>query len=131
MGWEIRDFYTQKSEWFGPTGIFPEHRERASLVGRLCGPGRKRILELGAGSGGTASAMAEHSHTVVAVEFSPLRVAFARELAKGHRNLKILEADFYKVKLSSRFDVVCFWDSFGMGSDADQRRLLRRVGREW
>ena len=131
MGWEIREFYTKKSEWFGPAGIFPEHRERASLIERLCGRGRKRILELGAGSGGTAAAMADRGHSVVAVEFSPLRVAFARDLAQGRRNLKILEADFYKVRLSGRFDVVCFWDSFGMGSDADQRKLLRRVGREW
>jgi hypothetical protein len=42
-----------------------------------------------------------------------------------------LEADFYTVRLSGRFDVVCYWDGFGLGSDADQRRLLERVGRDW
>jgi hypothetical protein len=33
--------------------------------------------------------------------------------------------------LGSDFDVVCYWDGFGVGDDADQRRLLRRVAEEW
>lgn len=130
MDWVI-DYYSKKSEWFGPPGIFREFRERASAIERLCGTGPKRILELGAGGGGTAAAMADLGHSVVALELVPLRVAFARELATGHRNLEVLEADFYTVQLPGRFDVVCYWDSFGIGTDGDQRRLLRRVAREW
>jgi hypothetical protein len=26
---------------------------------------------------------------------------------------------------------VCYWDGFGVGSDADQRRLLRRIAADW
>jgi len=45
--------------------------------------------------------------------------------------LTALEADFYDVSLDREFDVVCYWDGFGVGSDADQRRLLRRISSEW
>lgn len=130
MDW-IEPFYTTRSRWFGPTGIFAEHRARAADVERLCGPGAKRILELGAGGGGTAAAMVDLGYTVVAVELSPVRAQFARDLAKSRPNLTVLEADFYSVDLQGRFDVVCYWDGFGVGRDDDQRRLLQRVSREW
>lgn len=131
MNW-ARDFYSTRSEWFGPTGVFPEHRSRASDLVRLCGIGPKRILELGAGAGGTAAAIADLGYHVVAVELSPVRAAFARALAAdGRPNLTVLEADFYTVHLEGVFDVVCYWDGFGVGSDADQRSLLRRVRKEW
>lgn len=130
MSW-VKPYFTRQAEWFGPTGIFPEHRERAAVIERLCGGGPKRILELGSGAGGTAAAMADLGHTVVAVELSPARVAHARGLAKERPNLLVLEADFYSVELTGRFDVVCYWDGFGVGTDDDQRRLLRRVAHKW
>ena len=102
-------------------------------MARLRGPGPKRILELGAGPGATAAAFADAGHTVVAVELSPQRAAFAHALAQSPRagSLTVLEADFYTVALDGPFDVVCCWEVFGLGSDADQRRLLRRIAQEW
>jgi protein-L-isoaspartate O-methyltransferase len=76
-----KQFYTTRSEWFGPTGIFPEHQARALDLDRWCGSSSKRVLDLGAGAGGTAAALADRGHTVVAVEFSPVRATFARSLA--------------------------------------------------
>ena len=130
MEW-VESFYSTRSRWFGPTGIFAEHPARAVDVERLCGHGPKRVLELGAGSGGTAAAMADLGHTVVAVEISPVRAAFAKNLAKGRPSLTVLEADFFSVKIRDTFDVVCYWDGFGVGEDSDQRRLLQRVNTEW
>lgn len=130
----IKDFYTQAGIWWGPDpqaeGIHPA---RVAAVERLCGPGHKRILELGSGSGASAAALADAGHAVVAVELSPSRATLARELAKIPRagSLSVLEADFYTVALDARFDVVCCWETFGLGSDADQRRLLRRIARDW
>jgi hypothetical protein len=46
-------------------------------------------------------------------------------------SLTVLQADFYTVRLDGRFDVVCCWEVFGLGSDADQRRMLGRIAREW
>jgi protein-L-isoaspartate O-methyltransferase len=84
MDW-VKEFYTRKSEWFSPTGVLEHHHARAANSERLCGPGVKRTLELGAGAGGTATAMADLGHTVVAVEQSPLRSAYAKDLAKTPR----------------------------------------------
>ena len=132
MDW-IEPFYTKRSEWMGPTGIFDHHRARAASLEHYSGAGKKRILELGAGAGGTAAAMADLGHSVIAVELSPLRAAFARELAQEPRkgSLTVIEGDYYALDFPEQFDLICHWDSFGMGSDADNRRLLRRMAEDW
>ncbi len=133
MEW-VKDFYNQAGVWWGPGSDDPaEDLARAAAIQRLCGPGAKRILELGAGSGRTAAAMADLGHTVVAVELSPTRVRQAQELLGATRtgSLAFLEADFYTVELDGRFDVVCYWDGFGVGSDAGHRRLLQRIAQCW
>lgn len=130
----VKDFYDQAGIWWGAQSDNPaDDLERADAVERLCGPGVKRILELGAGAGRTAAAMAARGHAVAAVELSPMRARQARELLGVPRPgaLTIVEADFYTVELAGRFDVVCYWDGFGVGSDADQRRLLQRIAQEW
>jgi SAM-dependent methyltransferase len=130
----VKDFYTQAAIWWGKD---PQsegtHTERVRLIERLCGPGPKRILDLGAGPGRTAAALAEHGHTVVAVELNPTDARYARELFKTQRlgAVTLLEADFYTVDIQGPFDVVTCWQVFGIGSDSDQRRLLRRISQEW
>ena len=64
MDW-IEPFYTKRSAWMGPTGIFASHRARAASIERYSGAGKKRILELGAGAGGTAAALADLGHSVI------------------------------------------------------------------
>lgn len=130
----IKDFYSQAGTWWGRDPQAPGvHPARVKTVERLCGAGPKRILELGAGTGASAAACADAGHAVVAVELSPSRADFARELARTPRNgsLTIMEGDFYTLDLQQRFDVVCCWETFGLGSDPDQKRLLRRIAREW
>jgi SAM-dependent methyltransferase len=129
----VKAFYTQAHHWWGPNLHQDWHDTRAATVARLCGPSPKRMLELGAGTGGTAATMADWGHDVVAVEFAPPRVAYARALAQAPRpgSLMVLEADFYTVVLDGQFDIVCYWDGFGVGTDADQRRVLRRMATEW
>ncbi|THF68003.1 class I SAM-dependent methyltransferase [Deinococcus sp. Arct2-2] len=39
----------------------------------------------------------------------------------------VVAGDFYTVDLPLRFDTVCYWDGFGVGTDDDQRRLLARI----
>jgi SAM-dependent methyltransferase len=132
MDW-IEPFYTKRSEWMGPTGIFDHHRARAASLEHYSGAGKKRILELGAGAGGTAAAMADLGHSVIAVELSPLRAAFARELAREPRqgSLTVIEGDYYALDFPEQFDLICHWDSFGMGSDAENQRLLQRMAEDW
>jgi len=129
----IKDFYDQTGIWWGPNVDQDYYQERVRTLERLCGPGSKKVLDLGAGPGGTAATMADAGHAVVAVELSPGRIQFARQLAKlPHKgSLRVIEGDFYTVKLEERFDVVCCWEVFGLGSDADQRQLLRRIASDW
>ena len=130
----IKDFYTQAGEWWGADPQAPTvHKTRVEIVERLCGAGPKKILDLGTGPGATAAALADAGHNVIAVELSSSRADFARSLAKSARKgvLTILEDDFYTMELKERFDLVCCWETFGLGTDADQRRLLKRIADEW
>jgi len=88
---------------------------------------------LGAGAGGTAAALADLGHQVVAIDIAPLSVTFARQLAQEPRpgTLEVREADFFTVSFDGTFDVVAYWNGFGIGRDADQRRLLRRIASAW
>ncbi len=132
LAW-VKPYYTRAGEYWGPTGVEQRHRERLATLTRLCGTQAMRILELGAGTGEVAAIMADAGHAVVAVEFSPTRAPNIRALARRPRegSLTALEEDFYTFVLPAEFDVVCYWDGFGIGSDADQRRLLRRIAVEW
>lgn len=130
----VQDFYTQAGIWWGSD---PQsqgtHTGRADIVRRLCGAGHLRILDLGCGPGRTAAALADEGHSVTGIELNPTDAGYARELLKTpHKGtLEFLEADFYTGALNGAFDVVTCWQVFGLGSDADQRRLLRRISREW
>jgi SAM-dependent methyltransferase len=127
------DFYTAQSQRFGPSGILDHHRERASRLDQALNQRRTgRVLELGAGAGGTAAATAELGYEVTAIELSPLRAEYARDLASTvNGSLTIVEGDFYTADLGHGYDAVAYWNGFGMNEDADQRRLLRRVADEW
>jgi SAM-dependent methyltransferase len=128
----IKDFYTQTEIWWGPDPGEEYYPVQVAAVERLCGVGSKRILELGAGSGGTAAALSDGGHDVTAVELSPvIRSRVDRLDTPRAGKLALMEADFYTVQLQGRFDLVCYWDGFGVGSDRDNRRLLRRIAREW
>jgi SAM-dependent methyltransferase len=130
----IKDFYDQAGIWWGADPQAPAvHKTRVETIERLCGAGSKTILDLGTGPGATAAALADAGHNVTAVELSPARADYARKLARiSHAgSLLVLEDDFYTVKLQERFDVVCCWETFGLGTDTDQRRLLRRIEDEW
>lgn len=132
-GW-VRDFYDRAAVWWGPD---PQpkgtHDTRVATVTRLTGPAPKRILDLGAGGGATSAALADAGHSVVAVDLSPMRAAYARELAAlPHAGaMTVVEGDFYTLDLGRGYDVVCCWEVFCFGNDADQRSLLRRIARDW
>jgi SAM-dependent methyltransferase len=134
----VADFYTKQYEWAGWPRRWAEKDvgEAAALaaahveaITRLAGPGEKRILELGAGSGFTSAALAAAGHDVVAVDLVDACVESIGRLAGQVENgsLGVVAGDFYSVDLEGRFDVILLFDGFGIGTDDDQRRLLRRI----
>jgi len=126
-----RDFYARQDEWADVSRdpITDMHRRNADLVHRLAGGRIGRVLELGAGGGQNAAALADLGYSVTAVELVPSVAQNALELAAQPRQgqLRVIVGDFYEVELPDRYDIVCYWDGFGVGSDDDQQRLLRRV----
>jgi SAM-dependent methyltransferase len=133
MDW-VEDFYSRTGHWWAEADSDVGDRDRARVerLHRLCGPEPRRILELGCGYGNTAAAFAEAGHRVVAVELTD-RADHAKAHAErlGPDRLQVVRGDFYTVAVEGRFDTVAYWNGFGIGSDADQRRLLRRIAGEW
>ncbi|THV26539.1 class I SAM-dependent methyltransferase [Glycomyces paridis] len=132
MDW-VEDFYSRTGAWWAEaeSGVGERDRGRVERLHRLRGAAPGRVLELGCGYGGTAAALAEAGHRVVGVELSGrAEQAFEHAERLGPDRLRIVRGDFYEVDLDGRFDAVVYWNGFGIGSDADQRRLLRRVA-DW
>ena len=127
----VGDFYTKQDEWAGVSRdpVSGMNRRNADLVHRLTGGKIGAVLELGAGGGQNAAALADLGYSVTAVELVATVAENALVLAAQPRKgqLRVIVGDFYGVELAERFDVVCHWDGFGVGSDDDQRRLLKRV----
>jgi len=130
MDW-VKKFYTKQDEWAGTYGepVGAQHREKAAHV-EIFGEARSlRVLELGCGGGQIASAIADLGHSVVAVDLNSRAITRARRLAseRSDERMRVVRGDFYSINLQEQFDVVCYFDGFGVGEDDDQRRLLRRV----
>lgn len=128
----VAPFYERQHSWldeYRETRLNARHRAIAAAIPRLASPPPGRVLELGAGGGQVAAATADLGYDVTAVELVPAAADHARTFAAEPRagQLTVVTGDFATVDLAGRFDVVTYWDGFGTGADADQRRLLRRV----
>jgi hypothetical protein len=65
----------------------------------------------------------------VAIEIQDELAAYTHELAAvvTGGSLRAIVGDFYETEPPGTFNVVAYFDGFGIGSDEDQRRLLRRI----
>ncbi len=130
MEW-VEQFYKNQNEWIDCYGgdVLAAHRKNGAIVWRLSGGKTGRLLELGAGGGQNAVAVADLGFSVVTVELLSLAVENARRLAAQSQkgDIRIIEGDFYAVKFDDPFDIVCYWDGFGIGEDVDQQKLLKRI----
>lgn len=130
MDW-VPMFYEKQHQWAGVCSgpVEDVHRRRARLI--LCPDHTSayRILELGCGGGQSAVALAELGHEVVGIDLLSAAIEHARRLSSTSPRISIawVEADFYHFDPEGSFDVVCYFDGFGVGCDKDQRRLLKRV----
>ncbi|WP_135230381.1 class I SAM-dependent methyltransferase [Deinococcus fonticola] len=105
--------------------VHPFHYECVQQIQEAVPAGS--LLELGAG-GGQFAVAAARAFQVTALELRPSGTAHTLKLAAEHSvTLEAVTGDFYTVPLPRAFDVVCYWDGFGIDDDAGQQHLLRRV----
>jgi SAM-dependent methyltransferase len=128
--WDPAAFYELQDVWAGVAAapVDERHLAQAALVERYCGEPR-RVLELGAGGGQSALAVAQRGFEVDAVELVPRLAGQARARAAcvPDVRVRVIEGDFATVVLSGPYGAVVYWDGFGVGSDDDQRLLLERI----
>ena len=129
MDW-VREFYEKQDQWDGAyrREIGPEHQEQALRVDQALKGRKGRVLDLGCGGGQSAASIAALGHQVVGVDFNRSAIGHARELATASEGrMSVVQGDFYEVELEGRFDAITYFDGFGVGTDADQRRLFDRI----
>ncbi|HFK1546426.1 MULTISPECIES: class I SAM-dependent methyltransferase [Bacillus] len=100
-------------------------QEVAKEVQEQVGYTFQSMLELGAGNGGFARAMSNLNVKMTTVELVRELVMFAKEYSTN--DIAIHCADFYKINFEEKFDVVTYLDGFGVGTDAEQLFLLKRI----
>jgi len=130
---QVREYYESQSRTFGQSAITDEHRRIAHVIASIAGTSGDSgtALEIGCGNGAVAAVLADQGMTVTAVDFDSAAMAIARSFAEPRGGcLRPVEADFYTANLPGNYDLVYYWDGFGVGEDEDQIRLLARV-RGW
>lgn len=105
--------------------------EKMSVINRLIPNPGTTLLELGAGNGMNAIACANLDFSVTALELIPECCERIKDYVKtngtSRGSIRVVQGDFYKIGLTELFDLVTYWDGFGIGTDADQIRLLKRI----
>ena len=126
-----RDFYRLQNQWSQIyfRGIHDSDIDKVAWVESVTGRKQKSILELGAGGGQFAVTASMAGYLVTAVEIEPEFVKYIRELADSQHQekLRIIQGDFHKIEIDRKFDLICYWDGFGVGSDDQQIRLLTKI----
>ena len=110
----VEGFYSRTGAWWeeAESGIGEVDRRRAAALLDIGGSGAA-VLELGCGYGSTASACAAVGLEVTAIDLSD-RIQFATAAALSD-NPRFIRGDFDRADVGSDFDVVCYWDGFGVG----------------
>jgi SAM-dependent methyltransferase len=137
MSW-VEPFYSETGRWWGgaEASVTDRDHARVSTLRRLTGVDSGRLLDLGCSYGNTPAAFALAGYDVTGVEISD-RISFAAQHAHvvGETptagSLTFIRGDFLTLELNERFDLVTYWNGFGIGSDAEQRTLLDRIAQHW
>lgn len=128
MDWS-QSFYRQQNDLIPVyTGDIKDyHQEKVTLI-QTHHPTATSVLELGAGGGQVACATALAGYNTTMIDYVDTFTDHAHQLSRQHNihNLTILTADFYTVELTKKFDVMTYWDGFGIGTDDQQINLLKR-----
>ena len=126
-----KDFYALQNEWLSVyTRPLNDHdRKRTKCLGEAGKEGPLDLLEIGCGGGQFAAACAELGHRVTAIDIVPAFIEYAKKAVpvKMRSHLNYHEADFYSYEPGKRFDLICYLDGFGVGTDEEQIQLLNNM----
>lgn len=129
MDW-VKEFYSGQNDWFKVylTNINQSHQDRVELINSAINRPDSTVLELGPRGRQTAVALANKGYHVTMIELLQGSVQHAHKLNDIYQqSVKIIQGDFYQCSFPNQFDIVCYFDSLGIGSDADQVRLLQKT----
>lgn len=132
----VRDFYARQHTALAHEGaeVSAEYcAEKMTVIDRLVPNPGMTLLELGAGNGMNAITCANLGFSVTALELVPECCERIKDYVNAcdtpRGSLRVVQGDFYDVDLNGQFDLVTYWDGFGIGSDDDQVRLLKRISK--
>jgi len=126
-----KDFYKKQNEWsdiyYRPVG--ESEYEKIRFIDSLLNGNGKEILELGCGGGQFALATAKGGYQVTALDINEDFIQFAQSQNKDipESRLKYIVADFLQNIDPGHFDLICYWDGFGIGVDRQQKELLKKM----
>jgi SAM-dependent methyltransferase len=125
MEW-VQSFYQKQFEFVASEALEEAFfMQEVAKIKEQAGIAFQHVLELGAGDGQVAHLLAQQSTYVTTIDLAENRVAFAKTQATVP--MTILQGDFYTIDLPQQFDCILYLDGFGVGEDADQLKLLRRI----
>ncbi|MDQ0160915.1 class I SAM-dependent methyltransferase [Alkalibacillus salilacus] len=125
----VKPFYKNQFHMMKHLQAYSEYDEQAAkeIVDQI-EKDFSTVLEIGSGNGNLARGLAGLNKVVTTVELVPELVEFAKQ--NSHPNVTSLCGSFYDIEFPQTFDTVLYIDGFGVGEDADQLYLLKRI-REW
>lgn len=125
----VDSFYRFQNTYFEVyLGDLTDHDQRRTSLIQHYFPKGSTVLELGGGGGQTACLLSQNGFDVTMVEIQQQSVQHAEVLMQKYAtSWEVVLGDFYEVDINEQFDVICYFDSFGIGSDDDQIRLLSRI----
>lgn len=124
----VLPFYQKQFEWLDSSmeDRMNENIERqVDEVQEQVGKTYETMLEIGAGSGILARGLSRRGVKMTTLELVPELVKFAK--SRSPETITIHQGDFYTYEFEERFDVVGYFDGFGVGSDEEQLFLLKRI----
>ena len=122
----VKPFYKRQFELYSPSYKISEYDMSLSneIIDQVGKP-FNTILELGAGNGRLARALATFEKEVTTIELVPEIVESAKQSYSDKVNS--LCGNFYTIELVESFDVILYMDGFGIGTDIEQIKLLKRI----
>ena len=122
----VKPFYRRQFELYSPSHEISEYEwSLSNEIIEQVGKPFKTLLELGAGNGKLARAIASSNKKVTTIELVPEIVESAKQ--SNSEKVNSLCGSFYTIELQETFDVILYMDGFGIGTDNDQIILLERI----